>query len=101
MNDAAKVHKPLSAVGSSAAGDHADSVLPRGAIPGLSVAAFASGIVGFRQVLIVNTLMIGITVSLFSFVVSGTPVSVIVILSLAQGFFNSSALQNPANPHEC
>src|SRR5664279_912553 len=44
---------------------------------------------GYRQVLIVNTLMIGLTVTLFSFVVSGTPVSAIVILSLAQGFFNS------------
>lgn len=44
---------------------------------------------GYRQVLIVNTLMIGITVSLFSFVVSGTPVLVIVVLSLAQDFFNS------------
>lgn len=44
MNHATKVHKSLSAVGRSSAGDHADTVLPLGAIPGLSVAAFASGI---------------------------------------------------------
>ncbi|HAL40675.1 MAG TPA: MFS transporter [Polaromonas sp.] len=44
---------------------------------------------GYRKVLIVNTLMIGVTVTLFSFVVSGTPVLSIVLLSLAQGFFNS------------
>ena len=33
--------------------------------------------------------MIGITVTLFSFVANGTPLLSIVLLSLAQGFFNS------------
>lgn len=46
------------------------------------------GSFGYRQVLIVNTLMIGISVTLFSFVVSGTPVIAIVILSPIQGFSN-------------
>jgi MFS family permease len=44
---------------------------------------------GYRKVLVVNTLMIGVTVTLFSFVFTGTPVLVIVLLGLAQGFFNS------------
>ena len=44
---------------------------------------------GFRQVLVVNTLMIGLTISLFSLVTSATPVALIVCLSLALGFFNS------------
>jgi len=44
---------------------------------------------GYRQVLIVNTLMMGTTISLFALVVPATPVPVIVLLGLAQGFFNS------------
>jgi EmrB/QacA subfamily drug resistance transporter len=44
---------------------------------------------GFRKVLVVNTLMIGVTVALFSLVVANTPLWIIVALSLAQGFFNS------------
>jgi MFS family permease len=44
---------------------------------------------GFKQVLVVNTLMIGLTISLFSLVTSATPVSVIVCLGLTLGFFNS------------
>jgi EmrB/QacA subfamily drug resistance transporter len=44
---------------------------------------------GFRQVLVVNTVMIGIVVCLFSLVFASTPVGVIVALSLALGFFNS------------
>jgi EmrB/QacA subfamily drug resistance transporter len=44
---------------------------------------------GFRKVLVVNTLMIGVTVALFSLVVADTPLWSIVALSLAQGFFNS------------
>jgi EmrB/QacA subfamily drug resistance transporter len=44
---------------------------------------------GYRQVLIVNTVCIGITIGLFSVVKSGTPLSVIVTLGLMQGFFNS------------
>jgi EmrB/QacA subfamily drug resistance transporter len=44
---------------------------------------------GYRQVLIVNTVFIGITIGLFSVVKSGTPLTVIVMLGLMQGFFNS------------
>lgn len=44
---------------------------------------------GYRQVLIVNTVCIGITIGLFSVVKAGTPLVVIVLLSLMQGFFNS------------
>ncbi|MRX11707.1 DHA2 family efflux MFS transporter permease subunit [Pseudoduganella sp. FT25W] len=44
---------------------------------------------GYRQVLTVNTLLIGLTISMFSFVQSGTPLYVIVAISLCLGFFNS------------
>jgi EmrB/QacA subfamily drug resistance transporter len=44
---------------------------------------------GYRQVLIVNTVFIGITIGLFSIVKAGTPLYMIVMLSLMQGFFNS------------
>jgi EmrB/QacA subfamily drug resistance transporter len=44
---------------------------------------------GYRQVLVVNTVLIGVTISMFSFVQLGTPVWVIVAIGLAQGFFNS------------
>jgi EmrB/QacA subfamily drug resistance transporter len=44
---------------------------------------------GFKKILIINTLLIGITISMFSFISSGTPIVLIVFLGLAQGFFNS------------
>jgi MFS family permease len=44
---------------------------------------------GYRTVLIVNTVLIGITIALFSMVGQGTPLWHIVVLGLAQGFFNS------------
>ena len=44
---------------------------------------------GYRRVLTVNTVMIGVTISLFAVVVPATPIALIVALSLAQGFFNS------------
>ncbi|MFJ7568125.1 DHA2 family efflux MFS transporter permease subunit [Herminiimonas sp. NPDC097707] len=44
---------------------------------------------GYRKVLIVNTVMIGITICLFSIITSTTPIWVILLLGLAQGFFNS------------
>jgi len=44
---------------------------------------------GYRRVLIVNTVMIGTIVSLFSLVAQGTPILPIVLLGLAMGFFNS------------
>ena len=44
---------------------------------------------GFRQVLIVNTVMSGLVICLFSLVTPATPIALIVGVSLAQGFFNS------------
>jgi EmrB/QacA subfamily drug resistance transporter len=44
---------------------------------------------GYRRVLIVNTLMIGLTICLFAGVSFATPMMLIVLLGLAQGFFNS------------
>lgn len=44
---------------------------------------------GYRQVLIVNTLLIGVTIGMFSRVGPATPVMLIILLSLTQGFFNS------------
>ena len=44
---------------------------------------------GYRQVLIVNTLLIGITIGLFSLIDIQTPIAIIVVISLLQGFFNS------------
>ncbi|MDO9316216.1 MAG: DHA2 family efflux MFS transporter permease subunit [Burkholderiaceae bacterium] len=44
---------------------------------------------GYKQVLVVNTLMIGLTITLFATVDPTTPLAVIVLLGLAQGFFNS------------
>jgi len=44
---------------------------------------------GYKKVLVVNTLLIGCTISMFSFVSSSTPIILIVFLGLAQGFFNS------------
>lgn len=44
---------------------------------------------GYRRVLIVNTLFIGLTICLYATVAQGTPIIFILGLSLAQGFFNS------------
>lgn len=44
---------------------------------------------GYRLVLIVNTVMIGITICCFALVTGETPVALIVLLGLIQGFFNS------------
>ncbi|MDP3669357.1 MAG: DHA2 family efflux MFS transporter permease subunit [Telluria sp.] len=44
---------------------------------------------GYRQVLIVNTVLIGVTIGMFALVGPGTPLSVIVLIALLQGFFNS------------
>jgi EmrB/QacA subfamily drug resistance transporter len=44
---------------------------------------------GYRNVLIVNTVMIGLTICLFSQITSETPIALIVLLGLTQGFFNS------------
>jgi len=53
------------------------------------ISARVLGRFGYRQVLIVNTLLIGVTISLYTFVQQGTPLYVIVMISLCQGFFNS------------
>ncbi|MGI4846789.1 MAG: DHA2 family efflux MFS transporter permease subunit, partial [Janthinobacterium lividum] len=44
---------------------------------------------GYRRVLIINTVMIGITICLFAGIGANTPIPVIVLLGLVQGFFNS------------
>jgi EmrB/QacA subfamily drug resistance transporter len=44
---------------------------------------------GFRQVLILNTVMAGLTICLFSLVTPSTSLAMIVLLGLAQGLFNS------------
>ncbi len=44
---------------------------------------------GYRQVLIANTVLIGMTIGLFATVGPATPVPLIVLFGLLQGFFNS------------
>lgn len=44
---------------------------------------------GYRQVLVFNTLCIGVTIALYGMVGRETPLAVIVVISLMQGFFNS------------
>src|SRR5574340_770085 len=44
---------------------------------------------GYRRILTVNTVMIGIVISLFSLVSLTTPIALIVLLGLSMGFFNS------------
>jgi EmrB/QacA subfamily drug resistance transporter len=44
---------------------------------------------GFRQVLVINTVLIACTISLYSFVGPGTPLWLIVPISLCQGLVNS------------
>ena len=44
---------------------------------------------GFRSTLIVNTMLVGTTICLFSLVTPATPIAAILLLAFAQGFFNS------------
>jgi MFS family permease len=44
---------------------------------------------GYRQVLIVNTVLIGVVINLFALVNANTALALIVMLSLLLGFFNS------------
>ena len=44
---------------------------------------------GYRQILIINTVCISVTIGLFSLVDAQTPLGFIVLLGLMQGFFNS------------
>src|SRR5260370_12358355 len=57
---------------------------------------------GYRQVLIVNTVMMGVNIGLFSLVFRSTPIGLIVILGMAQGLFNSlqfSSMNSLPYPH--
>jgi EmrB/QacA subfamily drug resistance transporter len=44
---------------------------------------------GYRRVLIVNTVLIGVAITLFSLVGTGTAIPLVIALSLAMGFVNS------------
>jgi EmrB/QacA subfamily drug resistance transporter len=44
---------------------------------------------GYRQVLVVNTVCIGITIGLYALVGPGTPIWAIIAIGVLQGFFNS------------
>ena len=44
---------------------------------------------GYRNILVVNTVMIGLTICLFASVSPATPIALIIMLGLALGFFNS------------
>lgn len=44
---------------------------------------------GYRQVLIVNTVLVGCTIACYSLVGVGTPIAMIVLLGLLMGLFNS------------
>jgi len=62
------------------------------AVAAMGMKVFATHVLrryGFRQVLIVNTVLTGITIALFALVTPATPIVLIVGLGLAQGFFNS------------
>jgi len=58
----------------------------------MGMKVFSIGILrrfGFRRILIVNTLLMGVTIGMFALVGPATPVMLIVFLGLTQGFFNS------------
>jgi len=62
------------------------------AIAAMGMKLIAPGLLarfGYRRILVINTVMIGVTISLFALVGDGTPIWCIVALGLAQGFFNS------------
>ena len=62
------------------------------ALAAMSMKVFAPRLLrrfGYRQILIVNTVMIGVTICLFSTIDASKPLAAIVALGLAQGFFNS------------
>ena len=44
---------------------------------------------GFRRILIVNTVLLGSTLGVFALVTPSTPLALIVLIGLVQGFFNS------------
>ncbi|MBT3068894.1 MFS transporter [Rhodoferax sp. U11-2br] len=53
------------------------------------VAAWMLRRFGYRQVLIVNTVLVGCTIACYSLVGVGTPIAMIVLLGLLMGLFNS------------
>ncbi|WP_180130559.1 MFS transporter [Rhodoferax sp. BLA1] len=53
------------------------------------VAAWMLRRFGYRQVLIVNTVLVGCTIACYSLVGVGTPIALIVLLGLLMGLFNS------------
>jgi len=62
------------------------------ALAAMSMKVMSSSILrrfGFRHVLIVNTVMLGLCICTFSFVTSNTSLAMIVLMGLGQGFFNS------------
>jgi len=62
------------------------------AIAAMGMKMFAGSMLlrfGFPKVLTVNSLLIGITISLFAFISSTTPLPLIIFISLALGLFNS------------
>jgi EmrB/QacA subfamily drug resistance transporter len=60
-----------------------------GAISSKFLNAWVLRTLGFRRVLIVNTMLVGIVIGTYSLVSSATPVAAIVALGLCLGFFNS------------
>jgi fucose permease len=65
-------------------------MMPTAAAMGMKlISTRVLGRFGYRRVLIVNTLMIGATINLYSLVSTQTPLIAIVGIGLALGFFNS------------
>ena len=62
------------------------------ALGAMGMKLFASkllGRFGYRQVLLANTICIGITIALFTLVDASTPLAIVVAIGLLQGLFNS------------
>ncbi|MDE2337014.1 MAG: MFS transporter, partial [Alphaproteobacteria bacterium] len=62
------------------------------ALAAMGMKALSSNVLarfGYRRVLVVNTLMSGVTTALFALIGARTPIILIVLLSLWRGFFNS------------
>ncbi|MBC7471349.1 MAG: MFS transporter [Ramlibacter sp.] len=60
-----------------------------GAISSKFLNAWVLRTLGFRRVLIVNTMLVGVVIGTYSLVSSATPIALIVALGLCLGFFNS------------
>src|SRR5690349_9107526 len=65
-------------------------MMPTAAAMGMKLISMrVLGLFGFNKVLIVNTLMIGLTICLYALVTAQTPLAAIIAIGLALGFFNS------------